>query len=210
MSDVRESEGTGIGLRQYLEVVRRRKIIVVTVLALALGAASALTLATTSLYEAQTTIVVGQGTCIVQPQNANAIQPFTATAAGLMRSTILADDVIHDLKLTSTPQGLLGSISVSFNPDSAALTASVVNHDPQLAKSIARSLGTNFQRLVRERLGKEVPASAGVPATPPLTACIWDPAHVVPGKVEPKPTRNLLVAGILGLVLGLLAAFLRD
>ena len=32
----------------------------------------------------------------------------------------------------------------------------------------------------------------------------------MPGKVEPKPTRNLLVAGILGLILGLLAAFLRD
>ena len=33
---------------------------------------------------------------------------------------------------------------------------------------------------------------------------------MIPGKVEPKPTRNLLVAGILGLVLGLLGAFLRD
>jgi len=210
MSDVRESEGTGIGLRQYLDVIRRRKLIVVTTLALALGAASALTLATTSLYQAQTTIVVGQGTCIVQPQNANAIQPFTATAAGLMKSTILADNVIHDLHLNSTPQALLGSISVSFNPDSAALTASVVNHDPQLAKSIAARLAVDFQRLVKQRLGKEVPASAGAPATPPLTACIWDPAHVMPGKVEPKPTRNLLVAGVLGLVLGLLAAFLRD
>ncbi|HST26684.1 MAG TPA: polysaccharide biosynthesis tyrosine autokinase [Gaiellaceae bacterium] len=210
MSDVRETEGTGIGLRQYLEVLRRRKLIVISFLAISLGAASALTLATTSLYEAQTTIVVGQGTCIVQPQNANAIQPFTATAAGLMHSTVLANNIIHDLKLNYTPQGLLGNISVSFNPDSAALTASVVNHDPLLAKSIARSLGTNFQRLVQQRLGKEVPAAAGVPPTAPLTACIWDPAHVVPGKVEPKPTRNLLVAGILGLVLGLLAAFLRD
>jgi capsular exopolysaccharide synthesis family protein len=210
MSDLRETEGAGVGLRQYLEVLRRRKLIVITMLALALGAASALTLVTTSLYEAQTTIVVGQGTCIVQPQNANAIQPFTATAAGLMKSTIVAKEVIRDLKLNTTPQGLLGDISVSFNPESAALTASVVNHEPLLAKAIADRLGVNFQQLVKQRLGKEVPASAGVPATPPLTACIWDPAHVLPGKVEPKPTRNLLVAGILGLVLGLLAAFLRD
>ena len=83
MSDLRETDGTGVGLRQYLEVLRRRKLIVISFLAISLGAASALTLATTSLYEAQTTIVVGQGTCIVQPQNANAIQPFSATAAGL-------------------------------------------------------------------------------------------------------------------------------
>ncbi len=210
MSDLRETEGAGVGLRQYLEVIRRRKLIVISILAAALGAASALTLATTSLYEAQTTIVVGQGTCIVQPQNANAIQPFSATATELITSTIVARDVIRDLHLTLTPQQLLGNVNVSFNPDSAALKASVVNHDPLLAKAIAGRLGVNFARLVKQRLGKEIPASNGTPATPPLTACIWDPAHVVPGKVEPKPTRNLLVAGVLGLILGLLAAFLRD
>lgn len=210
MSDFRDTEGTGAGLRQYLEVVRRRKLIVVTIVSLALGAASALTLATTSLYEAETTIVVGQGTCIVQPQNANAIQPFSATATELMRSTIVAQDVIRDLHLNMTPQQLLGSVSVSFNPDSAALKASVVNHDPLLAKAIADRLGVNFQRLVKLRLGKQAPAVPGAAATPPLTACIWDPAHVVPGRVEPKPTRNLFVAGVLGLILGLLAAFLRD
>lgn len=210
MSDFRDTEGTGVGLRQYLEVVRRRKLILITMFSLALGAASALTLATTSLYEAQTTIVVGQGTCIVQPQNANAIQPFSATATGLIKSTIVARDVIRDLHLNLTPEQLLGSISVSFNPDSAALQVSVINHKPLLARAIADRLGVNFQRLVKQRLGHFTPATAGSPATAPLTACIWDPAHVVPGRVEPKPTRNLLIAGILGLVLGLLAAFLRD
>ena len=204
MSDLRETEGTGVGLRQYLEVVRRRKLIVVAVLVLALGGASAYTLATKSLYEAQTTIVVGQGTCIVQPQNANAIQPFSATATELIKSTIVAQNVIRDLGLSMTPQQLLGNVSVSFNPESAALKASVVNHDPQLARAIADRLGVNFARLVKQRLGK------GTASTPPLTACIWDPAHVLPGKVEPKPSRNLLVAGVLGVVLGLLAAFLRD
>jgi capsular exopolysaccharide synthesis family protein len=210
MGDLRETEVTGVGLRQYLDVIWRRKVIVVGLLTLSLAAASALTLATASLYQAETTIVVGQGTCIVQPQNANAIQPFSATATELMRSTIVAREVIRDLHLSLTPQQLLGGISVSSNPDSAAIKASVVNHDPQLAKAIANRLGVNFARLVKQRLGKEVPASAGSPATPPLTACIWDPAHVIPGRVEPKPTRNLLVAGILGLVLGLLGAFLRD
>jgi capsular exopolysaccharide synthesis family protein len=204
MSDLRETEGTGVGLRQYLEVIRRRKVIVISILALALGAASALTLATTSLYEAQTTIVVGQGSCIVQPQNANAIQPFSQTATELMQSTVVARAVIRDLHLNMTPQQLLGGVSVSFNSESAAVKASVTNHDPQLAKRIADRLGVNFARLVKAKLGK------GTKTTPPLEACIWDPGHIIPGRVEPKPTQNLLIAGILGLILGLLAAFLRD
>ncbi len=204
MSDVRETEGTGAGLRQYLEVVRRRKLIVIAILAVSLGAASALTLATTSLYQAETTIVVGQGTCIVQGQNANAIQPFAATAAGLMQGTVVARSVIKDLHLNMTPQQLLGSVSVSFNPESAAVKASVTNHDPELAKRIADRLGVNFKQLVRQRLGK------GTATTPPLEACIWDPGHILPGRVAPKPTQNLLIAGVLGLILGLLIAFLRD
>jgi capsular exopolysaccharide synthesis family protein len=210
MSDLRETEGTGIGLRQYLDVVWRRKLIVVSLLALSLGAASALTLATTSLYEAQTTIVIGQGKGLVQPQNSGAIQPFTATMIELLQSTVVAEDVIRDLHLNLTSEQLLGSVSVSFNPESAALKVSVVNHVPATAKAIADRVGVNFSRLVEQRLGKGTPATAGTPAAPPLTAVVWDPAHIIPGKVEPKPTRNLLVAGILGLVLGLLAAFLRD
>jgi tyrosine-protein kinase len=204
MSDLRDTEGAGVGLRQYLEVVRRRKLIVISMLALSLGAASALTLATTSLYQAQTTIVVGQGTCIVQPQNSSAIQPFSQTATELIQSTIVAREVIRDLKLDMTPQQLLSGVSVSFNSESAAVKASVVNHDPRLAQAIASRLGVNFARLVTQRLGK------GTASTPPLRACVWDPAHVLPGRVQPKPKQNLLVAGVLGLILGLLAAFLRD
>ncbi len=210
MSDLRETEGTGIGLRQYLEVVRRRKLIVIMAVAISLGAASALTLATTSLYQAQTTIVVGQGHGLVSPANANAIQPFSATMTELIKSTVVARDVIRDLHLPMTPEQLLGGISVSFNPESAALNVSVVNHLPERARAIAASLGANFSSLVAQKLGKGIPATAGNPATPPLTASVWDPAHLIPGKVEPKPTRNLLVAGVLGLVLGLLAAFLRE
>ena len=204
MSDVRETEGTGAGLRQYLEVIRRRKLIVVSILAVSLGVAAAVTLSTTSLYEAQTTIVVGQGSCIVQPQNANAIQPFSQTATELMQSTVVARAVIKDLHLNMTPQQLLGGVSVSFNSESAAVKTSVTNHDPQLARRIADRLGVNFAKLVKQKLGH------GTASTPPLEACIWDPGHVIPGRVEPKPTQNLLIAGILGLILGLLVAFLRD
>ena len=181
MSDFRDTEGTGAGLRQYLEVLRRRKLIVISVLALALGAASALTLATTSLYEAQTTIVVGQGTCIVNPQNSNAIQPFSQTATELIQSNIVAREVIKDLHLTMTPQALLGSVSVSFNSESAAVKASVVNHDPQLARKIADRLGVNFARHVPQRLGK------GTSTTPPLRAC-KPPAAEPTSSQETLPT----------------------
>src|SRR5437868_11716864 len=135
MSDVRPIDETGIGLRHYLDVLRRRKLIVLVMLALAVGASAALTLREQSLYRAETTIVVGQGTGLIQLQNANGIQAFSATMKELVKSNELAAGVIADLGLHVTPSELLKKLSVSFNPDSAALDVSVVDHVPARAKA---------------------------------------------------------------------------
>src|SRR5207248_567648 len=44
----------------------------------------------------------------------------------------------------------------------------------------------------------------------PVSVVIFDPAHADSGRVSPKTMRTLLIAGVLGLVAGLLLAFLRD
>jgi capsular exopolysaccharide synthesis family protein len=205
MSDARQPEEAGIGLRQYLDVLRRRKWTVLVILALAVGASSLLTLSEQSVYRAEATIAVGQGRGLFNPQNGNSIQPFSQTMKELLESTVVARTVIHDLRLPLTPQQLLNKVSVSFNPDSAALDVSVLDHQPAKARAIAASMSSQFTRLVAERFG-----TTGSAGSPPVRAFVWDPAHVVPGRVSPTPTRNLIIAAALGLVLGLLAAFLRD
>lgn len=199
-----------MGLRHYLDVVRRRKWLVLFVFGLAVSAAAVVTVSQQSKYKAQTTIVVGQAGGLVQPQNAGAIQPFSATMKELIKSTVVARGVIAAVPLDMRPEQVLSRMSVSFNPESAALKVSVVDHSPRRAKAIARQIGIVFSGLVNARFGKGSPATATSPAIPPLTATVWDPAHLVPGKVAPKPARNLIIAGALGIVLGLLFAFLRD
>ncbi len=205
MSDARQPEEAGIGLRQYLDVVRRRKWIVISITALAVGASAFLTLSEQSIYQAEATIAVGQGKGLFSPQNGNSIQPFSATMKELLESDVVARGVIKDLKLPLTPSQLLGKVSVSFNPESAALHVSVLDHVPATAKAIAASMSTHFTDLFAKRFG-----TAATAGSDPVRAFVWDPAHVVPGRVSPTPTRNLIIAAFLGLVLGLLAAFLRD
>jgi succinoglycan biosynthesis transport protein ExoP len=207
MTEVYEFDATGIGLRRYLEVLWRRKLTVAVIVVISLVAAGVFTLQQQNQYKAQTTIVIGQAGGLVQPQNAGAIQPFSATMQELIRSTVVAQRVIQALGLNTTPSSLLGQISVSFNPESAALKVSVIDRSPEQAKAIAHQIGTSFSALVEDRFGK---AEVKGPSTPPLSATVWDPAHVIPGKVQPRPKLNLFIAGILGLALGLLAAFLRD
>ena len=204
------SEEGSIGLRQYLNVIWRRKWTLLLVTALVVGAAAAFTYQQRSEYAAEVTIVVGQAGGLVQPQNANAIQPFSATMTELIKSTVVASAVTRQLQLKLSADQLLSKVSVSFNPESAALKVRVVDHVPSQARAIAQQIGVSFSGLVEDRFGSAAQSKSGSSANPPLTATIWDPAHVVPGRVQPKPAQNLIIASMLGLVLGLLAAFLRD
>jgi succinoglycan biosynthesis transport protein ExoP len=207
-----KSDGGGLGLRHYLEVVRRRKWIVILTTALAIGAAVAVSVTQKKMYEATTKVVVGQGNSLFPTTVANAVQPYTATMADLVESNLVAERVISNLGLHTTPEKFLERMSVSINPQTAVMQIAVKNHDKALAVRITRQVGTVFHNLVRERFGKTpaAPTTPGTAPQQPLTATIFDPAHAEPQPVSPKPVRNTVIAGVLGFALGLVAAFLRE
>lgn len=207
-------QGNG-GLRHYAGVVRRRWPIVVTVPVVAVALAVALSAIQTPKYEATTKIVVGQGKGLFQPGVAYAVQPFTATMGNLVKSNVVAADVIRRLGLQLTTQQLLSEVSVVVDPTTAVIQVSVVDPSTERAVAIARQVGVVFSHLVKQRFGgTDQPVSSGANGTTltqlPLTATIFDPAHALPGRVSPRPVRDAVIAAVLGLFLGLLGAFLRE
>jgi capsular exopolysaccharide synthesis family protein len=185
---------------------------VLAILLAALAAAIAISLSMSKVYQANTKIVVGQGNSLFQPGEANAVQPFTATMGDLVESNIVATTVIRQLRLTMSPETLLSKISVSINPETAVVKIAVHDHSKATAVAIAQHVGEVFSSLVRKRFGTKVepPTTVGAPAQLPLTATVFDPAHADPKPVSPRPIRNAALAGVLGLILGLIAAFLRE
>jgi receptor protein-tyrosine kinase len=210
MIEALETEQAGITPGHYLEVVRRRKWIILSVLVLTVAAAVAVSVLQKPTYEAKTQIVVGQGQGLFSPSQANAIQPFSATMKDLLTSNVVGQEVITNLGLNLSTQGLLSKVSVTAKPESSALNVSVTDHSRSQAKAIADEIGRVFSARVQERFGKETPTAPGQAPLPPLTASVWDPAHIQPGQISPRPKRNVAIAGVLGLILGLLAGFLRD
>jgi receptor protein-tyrosine kinase len=204
-------EHSTAGLSSYLDVVRRRKLLVLAVTAVAVAAAAALSFLSKPVYRAETKIVIGQGGGLVQPGFANSIQPYTATMSDLIKSDIVAANVIKSLGLKETPHDLLSRISTSINPQTAVLNVYVDDESRAQAVRIDQQVAVIFSQLVADRFGHSAaPTTPGTAPTPPLTANVFDPAHALPGRVSPKPARNIIIALVLGLVLGLIAAFLRE
>jgi receptor protein-tyrosine kinase len=207
MSDPRDLESAGAGLRHYLDVIQRRKWIVLAITLVCAGTAVGLSYSQKPVYRAATKIVIGQGGGLVQPGFANSIQPYTATMSDLITSEIVAQNVIESLQLDLTPHELLSKISTSINPQTAVVDVYVDDHDRTQAVRIDQEVATVFSRLVTDRFGR---ASAASGTTQPLSANVFDPAHALSGQVSPRPKRNVAIALILGLILGLVAAFLRE
>jgi capsular exopolysaccharide synthesis family protein len=211
MIDRPEADESGLGLRHYLDVLRRRKWIVLAVVAAAIAVAALISALQKPVYQAQEKIVIGQGNTLIAPGAAGAFQQYSATMANLLESNVVARNVIDSLRLPLSEEALLSKVSVSINPQTAVLQVSVQDHSRAQARRIASQIGVVFTDLVKSKFGHE-PVPTGVPGEPPqpLTANVWDPAHINSARVKPKPVRNVFIAGVLGLVLGLLAAFLRE
>jgi capsular exopolysaccharide synthesis family protein len=207
-----ELEQGGAGLRHQLGVVRRRIWIVVPIPIVAAVLAFVVASVQPNEYQATTKIVVGQGKGLFQPGVAYAVQPFTATMGNLVKSNIVAEQIIGNLGLQETPQTILHRISVVVDPTTAVIQVSVTDRSKARATEIAAQLGRVFSKLVKARFGgsQTVAGPNGALAQLPLTATIFDPAHAAPGPVSPRPLRDAVIALALGLVLGLLAAFLRE
>jgi receptor protein-tyrosine kinase len=191
-------------LRHYLRLLRRQWWVLALVTALALAAAAAVTALQTPVYRASMKVVVGQGGGVFQPQFGGAVEPFARTMANLFESDVVARGAIDDLQLRMTPRQLLARVHVSSRPESSVLEVAYDTPRREQAVPVLAEMGRVFARLVRRKLGESQANGA------PITASVFDPAHLEPGRVSPRPVRNLAVAGVLGLALGLILAFVRE
>jgi capsular polysaccharide biosynthesis protein/cellulose biosynthesis protein BcsQ len=196
--------------RRQLDFLKRQAWFILLVTAVAVIVAAAVSVTKPKVYRAHTSIVIGQAGGIFQPQFGNVFQPFTQTMSSLLKSEIVAETVIRDLNLDETPKSLLSDVEVSSTPNSAVLQVTVDSTDRLYAVRVLRDMASVFTSLVAEKLGgtPKTPGAAG--ALPPITATVFDPAHASSTPVSPKPTRTIAFAGVIGLALGLVLAWLRE
>ncbi|MDQ6914818.1 MAG: Wzz/FepE/Etk N-terminal domain-containing protein, partial [Actinomycetota bacterium] len=191
--------------------------VVLAVLALAIGGAVAYVKLKQPVYASSMKIVVGQGPAVLGPNATQSAQPLTQTMTELLESDVVARRVISDMNLNLQPSQLIDRVSVTTRPDTSVLDVQYQDTNRARATRVLGHLGLVFVQLVDKQLSRPSPTTTGTTATNPtppgperVTATIFDPAHQLPGKVSPRPVLTVAIATILGLGLGILAAFMRD
>jgi capsular polysaccharide biosynthesis protein len=165
-----------------------------------IGAAALYTMHQPPVYRATMKMVIGQGNSFFSPDTANATEALTQTVAALVKSDVVASEVVNQLQLDVTPTVIINHLTVTSEPSAAVLDISYDDSDPTRGVRTLDAVASVFTEQVHDRLGSTTPA----PGKAPVSVTIFDPAHAIPGKVSPKPLVNLAVAAALGLALGIL------
>ncbi|RNL77496.1 polysaccharide biosynthesis tyrosine autokinase [Nocardioides marmorisolisilvae] len=190
--------------KELLRIVQRRWLTIVVFFLLGLLGGGALTYFQTPQYESTSKVFIAADS---SSGDSNAQDPIFASYfaqqrvqsyAQLATSRELLQRVISATNLNLTPAQLSSKISSSVDVNTVIIQLKVSDESPAQAQKIAKAESEAFTSYLTEL------------ETSPVKATIVDPASYNPAQVSPKPALNLVIAGVLGLILGAGMALLRD
>ncbi|WP_122818807.1 polysaccharide biosynthesis tyrosine autokinase [Nocardioides pantholopis] len=193
-------------LRDYIRILRRRWVSILLVAVVGTALAAAATAAQTPQYASSARLFVstseGDQSAVFQGGQFSAQR--VKSYADLITSRELATRVVDDLDLEAEAGELVGQVSASVVVDTVNLSLEVRDSDAARAQRIAQAYAEQLVEMVREL---ETPPG-GTQA--PVKATIVDAASFSDAPVSPSWPRNLGLGLVLGLLLGVGLAVLRD
>ncbi|GAA1519748.1 polysaccharide biosynthesis tyrosine autokinase [Nocardioides humi] len=193
--------------KQFLTVLRRRWMSIVTIILLALGVSAAITFTRTPMYESKTQIFLTVD--VRDTTDAYAALLFAsnraASYATVVKSTELAERVIDQLDLDMTPEALASRIDAKVVESTSLIQITVRDENPRDAQTIADVTTEEFTTYVA---GLETPG--GSTDESQIRAQITDKASYNANQVSPDVVLNLVVAGLIGVLLGIGLAVARE
>jgi capsular exopolysaccharide synthesis family protein len=195
-----------VDLRDCLRATRRRWWLVLATVVVALGIAGGMTALSVPQYATSVTFFVTTPSQGVTDSyqgglfSAQRVKSYADLLVGDRLARAVAGDA--DIGLTSTE--IQGRVTARAVPDTVLLEATVVDSDSGRSERIAKSLSKHFVSLIEDL---ETPLAAAKPA---VKVDVVAGPLLNPTPVSPRPTRNLAVAGLVGLLLGVALAILRE
>ncbi|MEQ4304549.1 polysaccharide biosynthesis tyrosine autokinase [Plantactinospora sp. B6F1] len=192
-------------LHTYLRALRQRWWVVLATVMVALGLAGFVTVRATPQYASSVTFFVtssGQGMTDAY-QGSLFLQQRVKSYVDLLSSDRLAQTVAAEERVGLTADEVRSRVSARVEADTVLLSATVTDSDQARALRLTEALAAHFVKLVHSI---ETPPGA---KEPPIKIEVVGGPRVNAEPVSPRPVRNLVLAGVLGLVLGAALSVLR-
>lgn len=201
-----DGHGEVLSFKELLQVVRRRLWMILLLALLMSGAAMAYSLLLqTPKYEATIKVLIGQDAGNPESRSSlgdevQGLLQLTATMAEAVDSRSVAERVISDLNLATTPQEFSRNLTAQQVPETQFIEVSYADTNPARAQQVANTTGAEFAKKVSE----ESPSANAV------TATVWERAELPEAPSSPRPLLYGLLAFSLGTLLGVSLAFLLE
>jgi capsular exopolysaccharide synthesis family protein len=192
-------------LQSHLRLVRQRWWVVLSALVVALGVAGVVTIRTEPQYASSVTFFVtipSQGVTDAY-QGGLFLQQRVKSYSDLLTSDRLASGIAAREHIDLTPAEVQSRISAQIVADKVLLKATVTDPDRARSLRLSEELVAQFTTLVQTI---ETPPGAD---RAPIRVEVVDGPRAGTQPVSPQPIRNLAIAGLLGLIIGVAVSILR-
>jgi polysaccharide biosynthesis transport protein len=195
-------------LQQYVRVLRAHGLLIVVSVLFCTVAAGVLAWTRTPIYAAETQLFVAAGGAPADLsqtyQGGLFSQQRVQSYAEIVSSRAVAQAVIEQLDFPETVEHLQSEIHASVPTGTVLINVRVNDRSPQRAKAIADAVGAVFPTVVSTL---ETPEAS---RTSPVKVSVASQAQLPTGPVSPRKSLFLGLGGLLGLMLGIGGAVLRE
>lgn len=190
-----------MNLRDLLDVLRARWILIVVATLLGGLIALSMSLLTTPQYQARiqfyVTVAGGENAATAAYQGSLGAQQRVQSYAALAKSSDIAGRVASEAEVDLTPAEVVSRTSASADAKTVLLTVAVSDDDPQRALELASAFGEVLPDAIA---GLETPEGGTAPLAK-LT--VVNPPSLPSAPVSPQTTTNVILGLAVGLICGI-------
>ena len=193
-------------LNEYVRAARKYWWIVLVVLSISLAAGVLVTVETTKQYATTITFFVRTPSdqLSTAAQGDTFGQKRVNSYAQLASTDRLLRPVLNDTKLTMSISDLAAEVKASGDLNTVLLTVTVTDPNPTRSLVIGTAISTEFVKLVTD-----LESTAGSSDSTVRLELVSGP-NLTMAPVSPRPRLNIGIAGLIGLVVGLSLAVLKE
>jgi receptor protein-tyrosine kinase len=196
------------GLVEFVRLISRRWPIIAIAVLVGVVGAGVVSLLSPPSYHSSTRVLVGtcaEGSIEQAYQCGMFTKDRALSYAALVSSDVLAQRVVDDLHLNTAANDVASKITAIAEPETALIEITVTDSDPDEARRMADSAGRQFVQMV----GEVELRNSGQQSNPFTNLTIVEAAKVA-ATAGSTTLMNLAFGALAGLVVGLIAAIVRD